>query len=148
MRAATIWRFKSSSHQGPPRGSKIRNATVLSQTSRSAAQYRNAIMIRIAAFAIAGLLAIAAAPARADDGQTTTKTLKIATTDLRSPAAQADLRHRVHLAARAVCGPVEAFNAPDYASYAQCMTSAEHNALRHVDALVAKAGANAQFAAR
>jgi UrcA family protein len=105
-------------------------------------------MIRTAAFAIVGLLAIAAAPARADDGQTTTKTLRLTTTDLRSPAAQAELRHRVHLAARAVCGPVEAFTSPDYASYARCMTSAEQNALRHIDALVARAGANAQFAAR
>ncbi len=87
-----------------------------------------------AALAAAGLLA-AAAPAGA---QTTTKVLRVSAAELGSPAGQDALRHRVYLAARAVCGPVEPFNSVDYASYDACVRTAEQAALQRVDALVAR----------
>jgi UrcA family protein len=105
-------------------------------------------MTRFASFAAitAVLLAAAALPAGAAQAQSTTKVLRISADDLRTPAGQDALRHRVHLAARAVCGPVEPFNSPDYVSYTQCIRTAEQGALQRVNALVAQAGSTTRFA--
>ena len=89
-----------------------------------------------AAAAIVGLIA-AAAPARADDVQTRTQVVRVGTLDLRTAGGQTMLRHRVTLAARKVCGPVETFGTPGYGPYESCLERAQQQATIRVNDLIA-----------
>jgi UrcA family protein len=57
--------------------------------------------------------------------------------DLRSDAGATALRHRVHSAARAVCGEPGRFGDPESEGYDTCVRAAEEGALIASDRLIA-----------
>jgi UrcA family protein len=96
--------------------------------------------------ALSLLVATAAAPVRAEDGQTATRTIQTSDLDLQTEAGAAMLRHRVRVAARQVCGEPAGFPTPDGASYSACIERAEQQALKTSETLIASVRTGTRYA--
>jgi UrcA family protein len=105
--------------------------------------YRSSLAL---AFAASSLLSVAALPVHAEDAQTATRMVQISDLDLQSAAGAAMLRHRVRIAARQVCGEPATLGSTEYRSYSLCIESAEQQALKTSEALIASVRTGTRYA--
>jgi UrcA family protein len=102
---------------------------------------------RFAPFACAAVLAAAlAVPASANDAVTQSVSVHTQDLNLNTPAGVATLKHRIAHAAEAACGPSSDRASRESADYVACRQAALESVKPQVEAILAAAKANTEFA--